>query len=451
MMSKKKKAAGPPAVVPAPTFGQKRKAWLKQLVGKDPNSVSNQLAWMTWWFASFNVINEARRIAPVTSDGHVKLNGLTHELITHGFFVGQAMAARRLADGDGNVFSLKRMLKEMIANIAFFTRKNMLRADQLPYHYGRFERQEHEYSQKHYPDGGAHTPQNFGKWHEARHRHEVIDKLVRVRADQRQPDDTIPVSLFQDLLTKLDLACERIRIYANKFVAHAATPSSRKKAGVKPLRLIDLKRANKCLCEIAAFLANHVLGSSFASGVAHPIYNQFEHIDKPLVATEKISELRGKWNEFSRETEGWGLWSPDDSKLTIEEREHLAFQAAGRCVSLLIDGALLANNKLHARDRAKGNWLTATLAGKLAGFWHDTDRKPGGRKASTKPDGGLDFAILVLGVYGRNAKVSEADYREVVDRVLNSWSAIEKLAAKFNKTESLTDAEIRQEVSGLVR
>lgn len=68
------------------TLPGKRKLWLEVLSGKDKHSVVHQITAMTWNAAAYQVVKEARRLAPADPEGGVQLNGMLHRLIDHGFF-----------------------------------------------------------------------------------------------------------------------------------------------------------------------------------------------------------------------------------------------------------------------------------------------------------------------------------------------------------------------------
>ena len=76
----------------------KRKQWLKVLAGEDRHSIIKQLSQLAWNAASFQVVNEARRVAPSDPEGGVQLNGLMHQLLDRGFFSNQVVGIRRLND-----------------------------------------------------------------------------------------------------------------------------------------------------------------------------------------------------------------------------------------------------------------------------------------------------------------------------------------------------------------
>ncbi|MHC4441127.1 MAG: PGN_0703 family putative restriction endonuclease [Planctomycetota bacterium] len=294
-------------------FRQKRDEWIRCLADTDDrNSLLNQLYWMTWNAAVFEVINEARRHAPTASSGDVKLNGMVHRLINTCFFESQSIAIRRLTDQGGlkgkrGVFSLTSLIEDMKKNVHLLTRENLFLAEELPIDPEPIRKQRDEYLQQKNRDGEKpfSTPPELNSARIVR-RHIEIDKLCEVSAENRSPYDTIKTKIFDAMLDKLN-TCQEVISHVNKFVAHAATPGSRATVNADDtgITLGHLRRAHEVLCRTLDLLDLYLLTRTNRRFLASAIFDKFEYIDRPLINTEKIEYLEEAWRRFEEETHKW--------------------------------------------------------------------------------------------------------------------------------------------------
>lgn len=303
-------------------FKTRREGWIEWLVGDDRHSIKNQITQMIWNAAGFRVINEARRLAPTDSEGGVQLNGMMHDLINRGFFVGQANAIRRLVDrssetGDRGVYSLYGLLNDMEKNVHLMTREHIFAAEGLVYDYEPVRR---AYGERHHQqergDKRGHGVPGFADWYRPQERHEYLDRLSGVAKNQRSPQDSVRPDYFDQLKKKLDV-CGAVRTYVNKFIAHAATPGSRAvvKADGLSITLGHLWDAHEAICKVANFVGQYLLTSARPGSLVIPQYNQFEYIDRPLIAQEDVGRLHEVWEEYDRETQEWAAWGLDEFEI----------------------------------------------------------------------------------------------------------------------------------------
>jgi hypothetical protein len=273
---------------PIDLFRRRRELWLECLTGSDGNSVKNQVHRMIWNAASFRVINEARRIAPTNKHGKPKLSGLEHELINNGFFAYQAIAIRRLGDtfpleGPKGVFSLAGLLRDLRTHAHLFTRNNMTQVEAERADYPKFY---------------------------LRVRHEQIDEMSGVEQRHRADGDAVQGRVFDRLISRLKEASDELHQHADQFLAHAATPESRlrRKTDDLSITLNHIYHAHRVVCETVNFVSIWLLGDNHLGFLAIPQFDQFEHMDAPLVETKSLTSLRRVWEEFENETHGWGNW-----------------------------------------------------------------------------------------------------------------------------------------------
>lgn len=299
-------------------FKAKRELWIECLSGKDRNSIFNQIFDMVWNAAVFQVINEARKIAPENEEGQKEINGMLHYFIDECFFDSQFLTIRRLTDPayelrhpKKGIFSLLALLNDMRQNIALFTRENLFVAEGLEYDYDVIEKRAQEFSAEQLRNGNRvyWTPRDLDSW-PLKLRHEAIDGLSGVSAEQRKPSDVVRIKVLDYLIKSLKDASIDINLYATRYIAHLATPQSREgyKADGASITLGHLWDAHKVICQVANFVDSHMLTGSGHSFLAVPQFNNFEFIEKPLVSNSNIEVLNRAWDDFSKETSSWGSW-----------------------------------------------------------------------------------------------------------------------------------------------
>ena len=312
-------------------FKTKRESWIQSFSGKDHNSIINQIYQMVWNAAVFEVVNEARRIAQVDAKGQTEINGMLHRFMDRCFFDSQFLVIRRLTDtayalGDPKkgIFSLVALLSDVKANVSLMPRENLFLVEDLEYDYEAIQNRELEHALEQSKSGKNVCWTSFkGSSHDIRSRHEQIDALCVVNADQRKPSDTIRTEVFDCLIKRLKDVSENVNLRVNKYIAHAATPESREyvKADEVSITLGHLWDAHKVICQVANFVDVYMLSRAHHSFLPVPQYNHLEFIDKPLVSAEGVEVLSKAWHEFHKETDSWGSWGMKDLQKEISQEK----------------------------------------------------------------------------------------------------------------------------------
>ena len=298
----------------------KRKQWLDVLDGEDRSAIQNQVIQMAWDAAVFKVINEARRLAPCTPDGDVKLNGMVHRLLNRGFFISQMVSIRRQVDACGlegkkGVYSLAGLLKDVREHHDLLTRKSIFEAENLEYDVESLRCAHDEYvsAQREKGKRTFSTPANLN-WQQSEQRHQDVDRLAGVVPTARSPEDTIQEEVFTKLLAKLKDPCLKVKDHVDKFIAHAATPESRAdvRADEAGIALNLLWESHRILCQVISCLSVHILGGASFHPLPYPQFDQFQYIDNPLVAPDQVEGLRALWRQFDKESHDWGQWGMNE-------------------------------------------------------------------------------------------------------------------------------------------
>jgi hypothetical protein len=226
-------------------------------------------------------------------------------------------AIRRLDDASGldgmrGVYSLTSLLNDIIEHSDLLTRKQIFDAEKIEYDYAVIQAKQLEFRQKMRNAGQTSYMIPRDLQDNSHHfRHMQIDRLIGVAPSDRKPSDQIPKALLESLNTKICSSAERVKIYVDKFVAHAATPFSRAGLDEAGITLGHLWEAQRHMCEVASFVSHYLLGKSQPSFMPSPQSEPFRFIERPLIDESHIPKLKEVLDEFREECDKWGRWVPD--------------------------------------------------------------------------------------------------------------------------------------------
>jgi hypothetical protein len=282
---------------------------LLQLKTDKVHNVYGQIVAMIDGDRTWRMLNEMRRLAADrrTEDpawSSAVTNGMLTDFIDTGYVATQTLAIRRLleekqSNPKGQIISLRRVLAAVKGGRGFITRECFVCHDGLPYDPspGRVRAME--------AAAGAldevHWVSTDGPegWDMAEMLHAAFDSLSGVAPEKRLRDDLIRVEYFEMLEELLlDPAFETVEAYANKFVAHSADERSRKEAGDEVAVTMD--RIAACHAAIIKVF-NALVGEVFQVGTHSPVAQRsepFKGLDKPLIATDQLPELRKIWMRY---------------------------------------------------------------------------------------------------------------------------------------------------------
>ena len=295
-----------------PEFKTCYERWSECLLAKDRNSVFQQVASMTWDAAVYEVINEARLLAPAAPEGGVQLNGMMHRFIDHLFFESQMTAIRRLSakedlKGNRGTYGLRALIEDMAVNRRLLTRRNLCEVTRTPLSLTLLQEREAEYRRSQVLAGKKcfHIPTDLDcSLHERRH--QDIDWLCHVDPQRRSPDDRVRDEVF--VLLRQNLACcEHVISYVNKYVAHAATQLSRRVDNSEMIKLTRarLRQAHEAICRATDIVCRYLVdGTSF-----HPLPldgdDRFDYIERPIACKRDVATLEKVWNRYRSMTDRW--------------------------------------------------------------------------------------------------------------------------------------------------
>jgi len=274
-------------------FIHKRKEWERLLMDRSPHSVYNQVTHMVRNDAVFRTFNEARRLTIKRSSPECGLNGPLMRLLDEVFVESQVMAIRRLTDRnfpdpERAVISLIRLIDDIKKHSNLITREIYICWD------GRTS-----YTEPNKTD----DTEPLVHWST---RQRNFDKISSIPEDKRDRADRISRSLMERLEQNLR-TCDGLRKYANKFIAHASDPQTNIELSEeeKKITLEKLDECYRAIVRTASFLGNILLyGEDLLSGgLPQPLH--LTNLDKPMVNTEDMKNLRMFYNMRSQEVSGW--------------------------------------------------------------------------------------------------------------------------------------------------
>lgn len=103
--------------------------------------------------------------------------------------------------------------------------------------------------------------------------------MVGIAADKRSPDNLVPDNILKQFDGKL-ASIEELCKYVDKYIAHSATPDSRKAIPDEIKEALGkVLNAHKIICETASFIGNKLLFYGFGDFLPGPRYGQFDQFD----------------------------------------------------------------------------------------------------------------------------------------------------------------------------
>lgn len=291
--------------------------WMEWLDGDPVHSINGQLSQLMWQDAVFRTFNEARK-ATQSAGPSAAVAPILAQFLDQGYVSSQVLGISKLVEYSDpkrpkqGVISLRRLVDDVIANHGLLTRANFIGLEGAPYDYEPIRAKELQAQMEKANNGVAVFWTGGGgeqDWALAERMHEQFDKLSGVNAEARSPDDLVS----RELLAGADAALNDdvftvIRTLRHKTIAHAADAFSRQQvdAAKSGLSFNEVDRAARILMSVRQVMQAGVLFSSWRAGaVPVPQQNQFEFLDLPFTAADKVNDLQAFWANHSDTRDQW--------------------------------------------------------------------------------------------------------------------------------------------------
>ena len=297
----------------------KRAEWITWLRGDDPHSIWRQITALLWDDVLFRTVNDLRRAALEEPIEGVGFNDAVLRLFDAGFVTTQVTTIRRLTDRQPSdptkgVISLRRLVADIRDHRHLLRRDLYVSYDGLPYDPAPVRDAWIEKKAAAGTLNGVEWLTTTGPtaWGTSQMVHDNFDKLSERGTAKRSRDDLIALQWFDWLGSCLDL-CHDIRRYTDKFVAHAAEPSSR--AGLTQeqtgVTLDRLRLCQRAIYQVAAFVYGPLLWEGSYGAVPIPQYDHLENLEKGWVAKDALEAANEHWARNLQAIETWesqSLW-----------------------------------------------------------------------------------------------------------------------------------------------
>ena len=298
-------------------FRKKHEEWCSCLNGHDLHSIWKQQSSLLGDYALFLTINDLVKASAKRRIKGVGFNGPVLRLFVTGFLVSQVTGIRRLAERQWShpakrVISLRALVEDIRANRRLLTRDVYLISNELPFDptpakQKCFERAASS-GERFFFEGME--SKGSEAWAASERVHERFDKLSGTSSSGRSARDLISLKWF-DLLDSKIRGCEDVCVFTDKFIAHAAHPTSR--TGLndkqKKVTLARLAECHHAMVQVGCFIGGPILQDTFPTGAPVPQFDVLENLDKAWVSAEGLEKAREIWQQHADEIEGWSARS----------------------------------------------------------------------------------------------------------------------------------------------
>ena len=235
-------------------------------------------------------------------------------LFDAGFAVTQAIGIRRLTDSQSKnnplkrVISMKALVGDIRENRTLLVREVYLACHEWPY--------DPAPAKQRFFDSVASSGQEFSyvgmdtrgseAWADSESAHEHFDKLSEISPAARSREDLVSLKWFDLLDSKIKI-CEDVCVFADKFIAHAADPTSRSEKNADQIK-VTLNKLGEChqaLLQVAGFIGGSLLQDALGGGLPTPQFNHLENLDKAWLGKADLNKAREYWNQQADQIEKW--------------------------------------------------------------------------------------------------------------------------------------------------
>ena len=244
------------------SYRDKRRLWLSWINADEHHAIWQVLSSMTWTDVSFKTLTQFA-IDDENSGLH---NTLLTEALLNGHVATQVLAVRRLMDdGNSDIISLRRLVKDVKRNFSLITRENYVCFDGLPYDY---EAVQHREMLEHLGKGPFWGERSGPRGHGvSRMAHEQFDSLAGIDPAKRSRADRLPVSLMTTIEKWLaDSDADDLAKWSHAYLAHAGGPQSRAKIAALQVTANKITDAIRALARVTEAVSAYLLFASGRSG-----------------------------------------------------------------------------------------------------------------------------------------------------------------------------------------
>jgi hypothetical protein len=279
-------------------YRAKRRKWLDWIDKDEDHAIWTTLSAMIWNDVSFRTLAHLGG-----NDPHSPLaNSLLAEKLINGHVATQVLAIRRLMDKTRNTISLRRLISDIRSNYALFTRENYVCHDGLPYDYEVVMHAEIMQRANTGPFWGATSgPQAWGTSQMA---HQQFDRLSGISPANRKREDRLPRALLDRIEGWLNTSdADELAEWSHVYLAHAGSAENRKVLSEAIITNDRITAVTRVLARITEAISAYLLHAGGRSNALMPTaqFNQFEHLDRPVLQPDQLEGLHDLWDRLTDE------------------------------------------------------------------------------------------------------------------------------------------------------
>jgi hypothetical protein len=277
------------------SYRDKRRLWLSWIDRDEHHAIWSVLTSMVWTDVAFQMLTQF-----ATGDENNPLNNtLIGQALIDGQVATQVLAIRRLMDnGNSDIISLRRLVKDLRRHLHLFTRENYVCFDGLPYDYEAVQHQEMlAQAGKGMFWGQTSGPRAHGP---SRMAHEQFDRLAGIDPANRSREDRLPLALLTTIERWLDESgADELAQWSHVYLAHAGGPEERKRKADLVVTGNKITGAIKALARVTEAISAWLLWAGGRSHSLMPVaqFNPFERLDRPIMATGGAGEAQKLWHQ----------------------------------------------------------------------------------------------------------------------------------------------------------
>ncbi len=278
--------------------------------GGDEHAVWRQLATLAYHDAFFRCLRLATKRVTLQGRASILSNFDLWSFLSVNHVHAQAMRVRRLCeprhrDARRQVISLGRIIDELEHARPTLTRDYFVRRGGVPYDWNegreahaRFLRDRARGEEETDVDWGGPADHGFPDYETSADRQRLFDQLSGVAGGCRKPGDLIDPAWTEHLRGQLQHGSRRIKLVADKVVAHAADATSRGEiaAPLSPLSLREFDRASMAVAGVASVLSEDLFGKSLGRFVPRMRRDVLDHFQHAGLAEQEVERLRRVWD-----------------------------------------------------------------------------------------------------------------------------------------------------------
>ncbi len=284
------------------SYRDKRRLWSSWIETDEHHAIWKVLSSMVWTDVAFKALTNFA----MDDNGNALNNPLLAEALLDDHVATQVLAIRRLMDdGNADIISLRRLVKDLRRNFALLTRENYVCYDGLPYDYEAVRHERFVKNAGKWGQGGIWMPTEGPEADGTSERaHMQFDKLASINPAKRSREDRLPVSLPATIDKWLDdSGADELAKWSHAYPAHAGGPLSRERISGLTVTANKITDAIRVLARATEAISAWLLWAGGRSSALMPVaqFNPFEKLDRPIMQAGGEAAGYEIWRRLSDE------------------------------------------------------------------------------------------------------------------------------------------------------